>query len=406
MRLQTLTLLLTLSASAFAAEGLSATDPAAVRIDAAQKAIATDPDDPQAYLAMAAALCRKARDSEDIRFYNRASAELEHALILSPANFEARKLQVAVLLGKNELSQALKLATELNRKTPDDISVWGLLAEINTGLGNYEEAMRDAQWVLDLRPGSTLGFMEAARLREAYGDFEGAREFNEDALRRLPLSDLEERAWLLVQTARESLYAGDVKGAASRLDEALKENPESGAVLLGLARLRLREGDAIGAVKLLEQRHKTANNARTLYDLAAALERAGMKDQAEAAFREFEAQAKAEQDRPDNANLQLVLYYADHGLKLAPALELATREAALRHDFATLDSLSWALYANGRYTEAKAKMAEALTTGVRDPSYFCHAAKIAAKVNDADGAKKFVQNALSLDPAACTVESK
>jgi len=405
MRLKTLTLLLTLSASAFAAEGLPATDPAAVRINAAQKAIATNPDDPQAYLTMAAALCRKARDSEDTSFYNRASAELEHALMLSPANFEARKLQVAVLLGKNELSQALKLATELNRKTPDDISVWGLLAEINTGLGNYEEAMRDAQWVLDLRPGSTLGFMEAARLREAYGDFEGAREFNEDALRRLPLSDLEERAWLLVQTARESLYAGDVKGAASRLDEALKENPESGAVLLGLARLRLREGDAIGAVKLLEQRHKTANNARTLYDLAAALERAGMKDQAETAFREFEAQAKAEQGRSDNANLQLVLYYADHGMKPS-ALDLANREAALRHDFATLDSLSWALYANGRYTEAKAKMAEALTTGVRNPSYFCHAAKIAAKVNDADGAKKFVQNALSLDPAACTVESK
>jgi len=247
--------------------------------------------------------------------------------------------------------------------------------------------------------------MEAARLREAHGDMEGAREFNDDAQRRVPLSDQEERAWLLVQAARESMYAGDVRGAASRLDEAMKANPESGAVLLGLARLRLREGDAIGAVKLLEQRHKTANNARTLYDLAAALERAGMKDQAEAAFREFEAQAKAEQDRPDNANLQLVLYYADHGMKPS-ALDLANREAALRHDFATLDSLSWALYANGRYTEAKAKMAEALTTGVRNPSYFCHAAKIAAKVNDADGAKKFVQNALSLDPAACTVESK
>jgi hypothetical protein len=63
MRLKSLTLLLTLCASALAAEGLPATDPAAARIDAAQKAIASNPDTPQPYLALAAALSRKARDS-------------------------------------------------------------------------------------------------------------------------------------------------------------------------------------------------------------------------------------------------------------------------------------------------------------------------------------------------------
>jgi predicted Zn-dependent protease len=42
---------------------------------------------------------------------------------------------------------------------------------------------------------------------------------------------------------------------------------------------------------------------------------------------------------------------------------------------------------------------------VRNPIYLSHAARIAARLNDADGAKKFAQEALSLDPSAC-VEPK
>ena len=90
----------------------------------------------------------------------------------------------------------------MNHKVPDDIALWGLLAEINTALGNYKEALRDAQWVLDIRPGSLLGFSEAARLREAYGDAEGAIEFYEEARAPNCSGDAEERAWLLVQIAR------------------------------------------------------------------------------------------------------------------------------------------------------------------------------------------------------------
>ncbi len=74
MRFVIPTLLLVFSAPSLAAESSPATDPAAAKIEAAQKAIANHPDDPQAHLALAAALCRKARDSENIGFYNRAAS--------------------------------------------------------------------------------------------------------------------------------------------------------------------------------------------------------------------------------------------------------------------------------------------------------------------------------------------
>src|ERR1700733_10656894 len=204
-------LVLAFAAPAFlgAAENPADTNPADQRIAATQKALQSNPSSPEPHIDLAAEYCRKGRDSEEIAYFNKAEAELEIALKLAPGNYDAQKLNVTILLGRNEFNSALKLATELNQRIRDDIAVWGLLAEINAAIGNFKEAVRDAQWVLDLRPGSTLGFTEAARLRAASGDREGAIEFYEEARRRTSLSDAEERAWLVTQVAILTAQSGN-----------------------------------------------------------------------------------------------------------------------------------------------------------------------------------------------------
>jgi tetratricopeptide (TPR) repeat protein len=51
-------------------------------------------------------------------------------------------------------------------------------------------------------------------------------------------------------------------------------------------------------------------------------------------------------------NRDLALFYADHDMKLAEALDLAQKELEVRHDVYTWDALAWALYKNGKLTEA------------------------------------------------------
>ena len=51
-------------------------------------------------------------------------------------------------------------------------------------------------------------------------------------------------------------------------------------------------------------------------------------------------------------NRDLALFYADHDMKLAEALDLAQKELEVRHDIYTWDALAWALYKNGKLTEA------------------------------------------------------
>ncbi|MBV9674832.1 MAG: hypothetical protein JO185_00750, partial [Acidobacteriaceae bacterium] len=213
--------------SAVQKEGAAPSSPADARIAAAQSRVKTNVKSWQPYNDLAAALCRKARDTEDVTLYEEADAALQHSLELSPGNYEARKLQVAILLGKHQFDQALKLVTELNRKVPDDIGGWGLLVDTNIALGNYPEAEHDAQIILDLRPGSALGFVKAAGLRELFGDGEGAIEFYRETNRRVSQNDADEHAWLFTQIARLELADGNLKRAEDALAQATKLFPES-----------------------------------------------------------------------------------------------------------------------------------------------------------------------------------
>ena len=112
-----------------------------------------DPRAAQSYIEKAYSLCQRARDAEKPALYTEASGALDRALELSPANYEALKLRVVVLLGLHDFSEALRHAKELNKKVPDDISVWGYMVDANMALGEYDEAEKDAQWILDLRRG-------------------------------------------------------------------------------------------------------------------------------------------------------------------------------------------------------------------------------------------------------------
>ncbi|MBV9296479.1 MAG: tetratricopeptide repeat protein [Acidobacteriaceae bacterium] len=380
--------------------------PAQQRIDAAEKRVQANPQSWQAYNDLALALCRKGRDSGDVAFYDEAEKAVQRSLQFSPGNWDARKLEVTVLLGKHEFAQALKQAAELNHQAHDDIGVWGLLVDANVALGNYDEAERDAQWILDLRRGSALGFEKAAGLRELFGDIEGAIEFFRETDLRTSQNDTDQRAWLLTQIARLQLALGNAKVAGELLDQVAKLNPDSQLALATRAKLQMAEGHYAEAVASLRKRCDALPSSGNLYDLADALERNGRKEEALAAFQEFETKARAEMAKAFNSNLDLIYFYADHKNNPAEALALATQEIKIRHDSPTLDAYAWALYRNGKYSEAKTQMDRALAVGIRDPVYFCHAATIASGVNDTASANRFQKELATMDGNTCTVATR
>ncbi len=351
--------------------------PAERKIASVKSALAAKPGQSQTYNELAVAILRRARETSDASYYDSAEEALKQSLKLSPGNFEAQKTHVSLLLARHEFKAAFSEAQSLNKKLPDDLLVYGLISDAAVALGNYDEAERAAQKMLDLRSNNAQALIRGAILRDLFGDVEGAVQLMSSAYLKSSQDEPEERAWILTRTAEMQLRAGKTAPAEELVVNALSQFPGYPFAVKVLAKIRMAQSKWADAATLLR---KLAPSPANVYLLAQSLQSAGETKAAESAFADFERNARAEIDKPHNANRELVFYYADHVSKPAEALRIARVEIARRHDIDTLDALAWALYVNGDYTAAQKEIAKAQATGVRDPAFDEHASRIAAKM--------------------------
>ena len=363
----------------------------------ARKLIDKNPKDFEAYNALALALSRRARETSDVKFYALAEETLQKSFEIAPDNFDGQRIHVWLLLGKHEFAAALDAAKKLNQKMPDDVMLYGFLDDANVELGNYKDAETAAQWMLDLKPGNIPGLTRAAYLRELYGDIEGSLELMNMAYQSTPPGEVEDGAWIVTQMAHLNLAIGKIDESERLSQQALAMFPGYHYALGNLAKARIQQKRYDEAVELLTQRYQAAPHAENLYDLAQALQLAGMTDDANKAFAEFEQKSLLETNRGDNSNHELIFYYADYAKQPEKALEVAQREIARRHDVFTLDSYAWALYENGQYGEARKQIETALAVGVRDAKMFRHAGEIALKSGDRAAAEHYLRESAELN---------
>ena len=371
--------------------------PAERSIAEARKVIDKKPAQYAGYNLLAMALSRRARETSDVNFYAQAEDALKKSFELAPQNLDGEKIRVWLLLGRHEFAAARDAATALNKRVPDDVLVYGFLTDANAELGNYDEAEKAAQWMLDLRPGNLPGITRAAYLRELFGDVDGALELMGMAYQSTPPTEVEDRAWILTQMGHLQLASGKTAAAESLLQEALAKFPGYHYALGNLAKVRISQDRYSEAVALLQQRYQAAPHAENLYDLAEALELFGHSDEAKEVFEEFETKSLQESVRADNSNRELIFYYADHAHQPAKALDVARQEFARRHDAYTLDAYAWALHLNGQNAEARKQIEAALSVGIRDAKMLRHAGEIALQLGDRGAAQRYLQESASLN---------
>lgn len=359
--------------------------PAEIAIHKAQDDIAKSPKHYPYQNNLAMAYARRARETSDSSYYVKAEEVLRKSFALEADNFEGLKVETYVLLGRGEYAKALEIAKKLNKRTPDDVAVYGYIADADAQLGDYKDAVEAAQWMLNIRPANTPGLTRAGYLREIYGDPEGALDVLRTAFDATPFQETEERAWLLTRMAHVKLTLNDVKTAETFANNALGAFPNYLYAVESLGQVRMAQRRYTEAAALFQKAYAAAGRAESLFAAGEALYMAGKKDEAGKAFSDFEALALKESAAADNANRELIEYYNDYAKEPAKALKLAEREAAMRHDVYTLDSYAWALAANGEYSRARTQMQKALATGVKDPRILEHAGVIAQHVEGVTG---------------------
>jgi tetratricopeptide (TPR) repeat protein len=373
--------------------------PAELRIEAAQKVLQKQPDHFQAYNDLALALVRRGRETGHSMYYPQARVAIEESLRVKPENFEAEQAEVDLLLAEHQYLAALEKARVLNHRMPDAVLVWGYIAEAEADLGDYQQAEEAAQWMMNLRPGNLPAYLVGATLRQDWGDIDGALDFLSKALQQTPPFETEETAWILTRMAKLLRQSGRPAAAEALLQKALKAFPNYYLSREELAELYLAQNRQAEAVDTVATLMKSVRSPQCLLLAARAYAQAGMAN-ADDMYLEFERAARAQIVQPDNANVELIEYYAGRARRPQEALRISGLEMQNRHNVWILDAYAWALYANGECVEADRQIQTALAVGTRDAGLFYHAGAIEAACGNRDKASRYFQQSLDLNPTS------
>jgi tetratricopeptide (TPR) repeat protein len=204
--------------------------PAEQRIAAAKQQIAIDPKGPEGYNNLALAFISRAHETASSEYDRHAAEAITTGLGLAPKDFQLRKAHVALLLDQRDFARARDEATDLKQQTPDDATVRGYLARAYMGIGNYDDAVESAQWMLNLQPFNVPGLLIAADLRQHYGDPAGALEALNRAYAETSPDEIADLASIENHIAAIDIDTGKLESASQmlqRADELFPGYPET-----------------------------------------------------------------------------------------------------------------------------------------------------------------------------------
>jgi tetratricopeptide (TPR) repeat protein len=378
--------------------------PADVRIRSAQSRIQIAPTDPTGYNLLAAAYSQKARETGDFGLNTKVDEALTRSLQLEPDNYDALKLRSKLLLTYHRFSEALEVARRAQTMRPQDHDVYGALTDALVELGEYDEAVKAAQTMVNLRPG-TASYSRVSYLRELHGDLEGAIDAMNTALKTANPQDPENLTWCRVQLANLLMNSGKLSEAEREIDKALQTFPDYQLALEAKARARIAAGDIDSAVAIYQREQEkdpdSADAALALGDLAS------KKGQADEARRQHERFEKLERINAAEENdwHHLVYYWADNDLNLEEAENLARRARDSRKDIHTCDALAWTLFKRGQIAESKAAIDEAMRLGTKDAKILYHAGLIYNEIGDRRKAANYLTLALRTNASFDVVQA-
>jgi tetratricopeptide (TPR) repeat protein len=376
--------------------------PVDAMITQAQQALKTNPKKIDFWITLGRNWIRKARETSDPGYYLNAEAAASLALDLDPENAAAIDLRAQVLLNSHKFEEARKLAQTLVQKHPEVPLGYGSLSDAELELGLYEEARRNTQKMMDLKP-NLPSYGRVAHLAWLHGDIKGAR-----ASYRLALDagrdshNREPYAWMLVQTAYTFFHTGDIEGSEAGFDKALDWLSDYPPALVGNARVAKVKGDLNRARELLDRAFKASPLVETAWLRGEACAALNDRVCAEEAF----AYVRKEGQRSDPRTLALFL--GARSLVDSPqpsgtedanlALKLTEEEMKSRPGVLTEEAHALALSLNNRHDDALKTIAHARRLGTREAHFAFHEGLIRAKKGDLAGMKTAMKQALEINP--------
>ena len=361
-----------------------------------QRRLQRNPYDAASYHRLGEAYIQKARESGDMSYFDLAEQALRKSIDLAPTNAGAVRHLAFVFSSRHDFEQAVVQASRALELDPSDGDAYGVLGDALLELGKYEDADAAFHRMLEIKR-DLSSYARRSGLATLRGDPDHSIADLKRAIEvgRANGQPRESIAWAEWQLGEEYFAVGDLKAAESSYRQAGTTYPGYYRAHSGLARVRAAQGRYSEAIDL----YRKAMAVIPLPEYAVALgdlySKIGRSADAKQQYELVQYMARLNALNRVLYNRELVYFYADRGVNVHEALELARREIDVRKDIYGYDALAWALFRSGRADEADAAMKEALRLGTRDAKLFYHAGMIAARLGRTAEAITHLERALA-----------
>ena len=327
----------------------------------------------------------------------RAELAATKSLEVAPKAYSSVISMALVRLAQHDFEEVLVLAHRAQELRPGEPDALAISGDANMALGRYDEAGADYSQFLDKAPGFSA-FSRKATYEEALGNLAIAEQFWQAAIDSTRLDSPIDSAWARVQLGTLRAKNGDLKGAQSEFDMALKVFPGYTLADAGLAQVAAMRGDFDESLERFARVTVAYPSPIFVAEYAEVAQRAGKTTIAEQQAALMGAIGELFEANGIKNDLTLILFRADHGV-VDDALVASARAAyEARPSLAAADTYAWTLYRAGRFDEAQKYADEALHLGTKEPLYLFHAGMIAKARGDNATARDHLEAALELNP--------
>lgn len=377
-------------------------------IHSAQITVARNPNGAAGYAGLGAAYFQRARETGDVSDYQLAEQSLTRSLDLVSADFSADAAlgtMAEVCMGEHRFVDALTYAQRALSLGTGDISPFAIVGDAYADMGEYEKAgvAYGRLTPRDMTLSPRAAYARDSRisyLKFIAGDTVGAINLMKTAVTegveaQLPSENL---AWLYFELGEYDAQAGDSASADAAYLTALTIHPGDYRALAALGKLRANNGRYTEAIVLYQKAIAVVPMPIFVAELGDLYAKSENQTEAQKQYALVEYIGLLGHINQVLHNRDLALFYADHDMKLTEALELAQKELEVRHDVYTWDALAWALYKNGKLTEAAKASEKAMRLGTRDSLLHFHAGMIAEGLGQREQARRELKEALQINP--------
>jgi tetratricopeptide (TPR) repeat protein len=376
------------------------------QIQTMQDRVRETPSNYSGYDGLGSAYFQKARETGDLAYYDLAEQGLKKALDLAPQDFRVADPlahMALVYMGEHRFSDALAYAQKAIGTGSGNLAAFAIEGDAYTDMGDYEEAATayNTMQSLGRAISSPLAVAYMSDSRRAYlsylrGDSAEAIRLMTSAIAAALQTDVprENLAWLYFELGERYFQIGDLENADLSYRSGIAADPNHYRSLAGLAKVRAAQGKFEESIQLYQGSIAIIPFPVYVAELGDVYKKLGRMHDAQQQYDLVEYIGHLSKLNQVLANRELALFYADQGIKLPEALDLARKELLVRHDIYTWDTLAWVLYKNGRFQEAAEAMNKALSLHTADPLLLFHAGMICHSLARDSDAEEFLSHAL------------